>query len=191
MLKEYSMTKTAILLDFDGVVSPLGPPPADEAYRVVSSAWDGGSIVRSELASQLLALDQNPLVDIIWASARDEDAPALGEQLGLKNSHQYIDFSVYECPPDFETDSTFFKLPMIAQKIYELSGRYRRFIWCEDEAFPEDVEALTRYAQQNGSDFYYFNPSSLEGLRTHDIEAIQGLIQDIDRKRQQSHSAGH
>lgn len=180
------MTKTALLLDFDGVVSPLTSVPDDEPHIVISSFWDGGSAVRSELRSQLIQLDSNPLVDIVWASARDEDAMYLGQQLGLKHSNQYIDFSVYECPSDFDDDRSFFKLPMIAQKIYELSGRYRRFVWCEDEASDDDAHRLAEYAHAYGADFYHIKPSSLDGLQTYDIEAINGLIQEIDRQRHRS-----
>ena len=150
-----------ILLDIDGVVSPLYSIPVEEQHEIVPRSQYTTWPIRISVVNAITEWKSRDDVTVVWASSHHEDSNEIFSALGLPDS-EWINFS----------DWTNEKLNNIVEFI-ESRSIEDRFVWVEDE----NSDIYQSWIESSPRDILFITPDGRTGLNDHDIEKINAFIE--------------
>ena len=146
--------KPLILLDIDGVISPLG-----QVYNPIVIQHPYGSWAIPEHILWLFKNYEN--YEIIWASTWEEDSNLINRDLGIKDFN-FINFT--------ENSNIWFRFESIKNLV---SKQTNRTVILIDDEIPKKV---SDWCAKNSINC--IKPDSVEGLTANDLKTIDKIIED-------------
>lgn len=153
-------SRPVLLLDIDGVLSPLGATHGLTSYgrSVQRAQWR----VRDQVAEELRALNQ--VCAIVWASGWEEESFVLGSELGLR-ADGFLDSEA-----SFAGRSLWFKEDAVLDYLRE--NTHRKIIYAEDE-IPTGFADICRRVH---SDILVLDVDGQVGLASEDFSTIRKFL---------------
>lgn len=150
----------AILLDIDGVISPMGA--VDGLKRRSRQVAYSNFAVTDEVASFFAELSHDG-VDIIWASTWEDECVVLGDELGIRNSG-YIAFG------GMHRGNNWFKEN--AAKKFITDNKHRKIAWLDDET----PDHLISWAKSSHSDIFAEQVEPMKGVNSDLMTRLEDFL---------------
>lgn len=155
-------TSPAILLDIDGVISPMG---GVEGLKRKSRQVQFSNFAVTDRVERFFSRLSHDNVDVIWASTWEEESLVLGQELGIRDSG-YLELG------GMHEQGTWFKENAV--KNFISKNGHRKIVWLDDE-IPDD---LIKWAKENHSSILVERVEPMAGVETNLMKKILSFLEE-------------
>lgn len=151
-----------ILLDIDGVISPMGG--VEGLKRRSRQVHYSNFAVTDEVARFFSHLSHNS-IDVIWASTWEEESLVLGQELDIRDAG-YLELGGLHKPGTWLKEN--------AVKRFISKNKQRKIIWLDDET----PDFLINWAQENHSDILVERIEPMKGVDVNLMKSIHSFLSE-------------